>query len=262
MRLKKRGRRKSHVTLSLYLFHRRVFLLHWYLRKKNSRRTFLRYMGMKRWKSIFLAGFKADCVADQACFNARQQKYDTRFAKPRYVTAVPLTDKKDLIAGDFEFHGQISKAEPVFIPKPASDLSDHLQYFAFVMPDNCMVNDGICKGDRIVAVRNVKPSHKDMVVCKLPGLKTVTVRRFTVCSTASIYHLYEGGSINPYPVLEKDADDIFLGVVVSVQRRYYPGKLPQEWEYEEYMQEVRDNPSAALNVAGFENIAGSENQEG
>lgn len=63
MRLKKRGRRKSHVTLSLYLFHRRVFLLHWYLRKKNSRRTFLRYMGMKRWKSIFLAGFKADCAA-------------------------------------------------------------------------------------------------------------------------------------------------------------------------------------------------------
>lgn len=248
---KKRGRKKSHVTLNLYLFHRKIFLLRWYLRKKKSRRLFARYMGMKRWKYILLSGFRSDCRKDQDKFNDNQQRYDTRFAKPKNITAVPLLKAKNILKGDFEVPPPLYKAEPVFIPKMPV-FEGQLQYFAFTMPDNCMVNDGICKGDRIVAIRNIKPSHRDMVVCKLPGISTVTVRRFTVSINPGLYYLYEGGTINPLPIY--DTLDLIIGVVVNIQRNFYPGKLPREWEFEEYLNEIRQNPETAPEMPGSDMV--------
>ena len=108
------------------------------------------------------------------------------------------------------------------------------------MADNCMVHDGICKGDRIVAVKNVSPAHGDLVACTIPGKKVVTVRRFAVTSDCLMYNLFEGGTTNGRVLPDDQMDKVILGVVVNVQRSYQPGHLPEDWEYNEFLQSRKE----------------------
>ena len=96
------------------------------------------------------------------------------------------------------------------------------------MPDNCMLMDGICVGDRIVAAGNLRPCHGDLVVCRIPGLKLVTVRRYAGTSNPSFFDLYEGGTTNP--LFASEYENLICGVVVGVSRTYLPGRLPRPWE--------------------------------
>ena len=91
-----------------------------------------------------------------------------------------------------------------------------------------MVHDGICKDDKIVAARNLRPGNGDLVACRIPGVKTITVRRFRGTSNPSLYFLYEGGMVNP--LFAAEIEKLIYGVVVGLERAYWPRRLPRPWE--------------------------------
>lgn len=220
---KKRGRKKSFLTLKRYLLIRTI------RRLQQSGRYYTREevataLGLDpRCGNTLFAAFVHTTAEEDRQTLEQQQKLMRSFRRSKKITAVPVLEVKDIYRRDFTLKKTMSKQELVTVPKDI-DFGEKLQYFAFVMPDNCMLHDGICKNDRIIAVRNVRPTHGDMVACKIPGVKTVTVRRFGVLSNPSFFELYEGGTSNALFCAE--IENLIIGVVVGVERTYRPGRLP------------------------------------
>ncbi|MBQ9786910.1 MAG: hypothetical protein IJW33_01930 [Lentisphaeria bacterium] len=140
------------------------------------------------------------------------------------LTTVPVLSQEEIVYRDEEWM-DTPERQTVFIPKDRV-FGEDIHYFSFVMPDNCMLHDGICKDDVIIAGSNLRPTHGDLAVCRIPGSKHITVRRFVSTSRPQIFELYEGGSRNP--MLGYDIEKLIYGVVLNIQRSYHPGRLPFE----------------------------------
>lgn len=224
---KRRGRKRSIIDARRFLFYRRLALAVNDPRPM-TREQFAAALGIDpRTVNTMSAAFIRTPPEEHLQQRLRQRDDDERFCTPERLTGVPLLETEDIYRRDFIPKGDPEELDAVTFPKD-EQLGSRLHYFAFTMEDDCMVMDGICAGDRIVAVRNVRPCRGDMVVCRIPGLKVITVRRYADTSNPSFFDLYEGGTTNPLFACEYE--NLIYGVVVAVERIYRPGRLPQPWE--------------------------------
>lgn len=219
----KRGRKKSFITLRSALFTRRL-----YLAVKNghnrSLEAFGKAIGLPEYllNTMTSAFTRSNPEADRAQ-NELQQQRDENFCRPENLTAIPMLEAKDILKHDLREKSPLTAGNAAAIVKfPV--FGEKLHYFGFIMPDGCMLHDGICKGDKIIAASNLRPANGDMVVCRLPGVKTITVRRYSATGRPELFDLYEGGTVNP--VLCTWGEKLIYGVVIGVERSYLPGRLP------------------------------------
>ena len=222
---KKRGRKKFPLSIKHFLWSQRI---EGYKMSglPYTREGFAAALGLdpKMVNTIVSAFLETPEEQDQLN-RETQAAVDKSFCKPRNLTAVPILEQEDILRRDFSLKQSLRKLHAVTIAKEPR-FGDRLHYFAFIMPDNCMLMDGVCKGDKIVAASNLRPSHGDLVVCRIPGLQLISVRRYSGTCNPALYDLYEGGSTNP--VLVQAGEKRIYGVVVGLERNYWPGRLPEE----------------------------------
>lgn len=221
---KKRGRKPSNMTLKRFLLLRALDNIR-RSGKRLTREEFAAVLGINpRYVNTMAAAFERTTPEVDRQNREFQDKFDAEYDKNGKVTAVPLLTPQEIMQRDFSWHGADGEREAVCIPKEVVDYSSRFHYFAFVMPDNCMLHDGICKGDMIAAIANVRPTQGDMVVCRIPGTEMITVRRYAVTCNPVIFDLYEGGTTNPMQAYE--IEKLIYGTVLCVVRRYWPRRLP------------------------------------
>ena len=139
------------------------------------------------------------------------------YVKTRRCGRVPLLKDQDVICLHQNKYVTIRGKQK----KPVSIVcKQELLCYAFVMPDNKMQNDGICKGDIIVAAENIRYGHDDLVICRIPGCDNITVRRFSSTSIPGAFDLTEYNGENPLMVTERN--DAIFGVVLEIDRDYHP----------------------------------------
>lgn len=224
---KRRGRKKSTQNVRRMLFWRRIYQVAKHC-PELSREEFAAAIGLNPLCVNTMAAAFIRCTDEEMKQQQElQDKLDKYYCKSRRLTSVPLLDAENVLNHDFEIKNPLNKQEAVSITKEPK-YGDRLHYFAFTMPDNCMVHDGICKDDKIVAARNLRPGNGDLVACRIPGVKTITVRRFRGTSNPSLYFLYEGGMVNP--LFAAEIEKLIYGVVVGLERAYWPRRLPRPWE--------------------------------
>ncbi|MBO7329143.1 MAG: hypothetical protein J6W00_10285 [Lentisphaeria bacterium] len=219
---KRRGRKKSLMTLGYFLYKRKVMLLK---RKKDlTREEFFAGLGIKKKFNFFYGAWvrmTEQAIEDNKAF---QKKFDEKTDKVNGLTAIPILTQDEILYRQLTWR-EVENRDSFCIPREP-EFGEDLQYFGFIMPDNCMVNDGICKGDRIAAAANLRPTHGDLVVCRIPSLNLITVRRYAVTCSPWQFDLYEGGAANPMPAW--GIEELIYGVVVDVQRSYWPRRLPKK----------------------------------
>jgi len=218
---KKRGRKKSLITLGYFLYHRKVRILH--RKKVRSREAFLRGLGIRKKMDFSAPPWQRMTLKEIAENQKFQHLLERKVNKDRRVVTVPVLTQEEIFARNNEWR-KVRNREKFFV---SADFlyGEYFFYFGMIMPDNCMVNDGICKGDRIAAVSNLRPGEGDMVVCRIPGTNHITVRRFVFTASMLFHTLYEGGTTNP--MLVQKEENLIYGVVVDVQRFYRPSRLPK-----------------------------------
>ncbi|MBE6356154.1 MAG: hypothetical protein E7058_03470 [Lentisphaerae bacterium] len=231
---RKRGRKKCPMTLRNYLFLRALYLA---ARDgdTSSREGFAEALGLS-YKLVNTMASAFERIHPDICkAQAKlQQERDDAFCRPENLTAVPMLEIDDILQRDYREKAPLEGKKAAAIVKEPR-FGERLHYFGFFMPDGCMVNDGICKGDKIIAASNVRPTNGDLVACRIPGLHTVTVRRYVTTGNPALFDLYEGGTINPMPTVW--SDNAIYGVVVEVQRSYWPRRLPLQDLPEKYRRE-------------------------
>ncbi|MBR7120651.1 MAG: hypothetical protein IKC94_00230 [Lentisphaeria bacterium] len=222
---RKRGRPKGVIDVKRLLFYSRVKRII-NSGQRLTREEFAAALGFKPYcVNTMTTAFDRTSPADNRDNRIRQEKIDRRFCKQQQITMVPVLDSEQILNKEFP---PVKKGMQTFPLEKEPKYGRHLHYFGFIMPDNCMLMDGICKGDRIAAVRNIRPCDGDLVACRMPNTRIVTVRRFAETCNPVIFDLYEGGTLNPFWTLE--SEQLIQGVVVGVVRDYWPGKMPRRWE--------------------------------
>ena len=222
-----RGRPRSYLTLDRFFFQRKLFLVR-NSGKRYSREEFAAALGMEpRAVNTMSAAFIPHTPEENEQQQELQKSIDKNFCNDQNVTAVPLFSQQEILQRDFSMKNFSEESEISLMAKEPR-YGSKMYYFALIMPDNCMLHDGICKGDKIIAVRNVRPGHGDLVVCRIPGVDVITVRRFAKICNPQLFDLYEGGSTNPF--IGTEIEDMIYGVVVNVERSYWPSRMPQPWE--------------------------------
>ncbi len=223
---KKRGRPKKGLSLKHFLFYslvRRVLSSG----KRYTREEFAAALGFKPYcVNTMTTAFARSKPEDNRDNRERQVKIDRNFCKRENISCIPILTSEQILNKEFP---PVRKGAMETFPIPREPkYGKHLHYFGFIMPDNCMLMDGVCKGDRIVAVRNINPCDSDLVACRMPNTRTVTVRRYAETCNPFLFDLYEGGTLNPFWALE--TENLIQGVVVGVVRDYWPKKMPRRWE--------------------------------
>ena len=221
---RKRGRKKNPMTLKRYLFQRRLYLAV-KAGKLRTREEFAEAIGLNpRLINTMAAAFERIDPEIRKARDKVQAARDQAFCRPENLTSVPILDPEEILNRTFGEKTPPDGTNAVAIVKEPR-FGHRLHYFGFIMPDGCMLHDGICKGDKIIAASNVRPTNGDLVVCHLPGIRTITVRRYVTTGNPALFDLYEGGTINPMPAVW--SENLTYGVVVAVERAYWPGRLPE-----------------------------------
>jgi len=220
---KKRGRKKNVVNLRRLLFLRSLIKAG-RSNKSGTREEFASALGLDpRAVNTLAAAFIRCSDAENILWQQRQQEIDRQMNTPEGKLTIPLLEAGDILRRDFEPKTSLDNSNTVQIDKDP-DFWEKMHIFGFVMPDNCMLMDGICINDRIAAVHNIRPTIGDMVACTIPGTSAVTVRRYVTTGNPSVYELFEGGTINP--MRANEIEDLILGVVIDIRRSYRPLRLP------------------------------------
>lgn len=226
-RKKPRGRPKSYMTLRRLIFQRALYVIRT-SGKRYSREEFAALLGLNpKAVNTMSAAFQRIPDEENERLLELQNKIDKSFCKPKNLTAVPIYTPEEIMRRDYSIKTPLTKLNAVTMEKEPK-YGWRMHYFAMIMPDNCMLHDGICKGDKIIAARNVRPGHGDLVVCRIPEINVITVRRYAVTCNSSLFDLYEGGTINPFIITEME--NLIYGVVVGIERNYWPIRLPRPWE--------------------------------
>lgn len=217
---KKRGRKQSLVDARRLLILRRFAMAN---NRGLSREEFAAAIGIDpRTMNSLSSAFLPVSDSEKRAIRKRQHAFDSA-CDPTDFVAIPVCDEELLAEGKITPPKTSEKCEVVIVPRDKC-FGNMMDCFAFVMPDNCMLSDGICEGDRIVAVKNIRPAHGDMVACRIPGTSGITVRRIAGTCNPFLFDLYEGGTSNPLSFI--DLEDLIRGVVIFVQREYLPGRMP------------------------------------
>ncbi|MBE6364886.1 MAG: hypothetical protein E7053_03935 [Lentisphaerae bacterium] len=240
---KKRGRPKGKVDLKRLLFMSRIKRLK-DSGKRFTREEFAAALGFKPYcVNTMTTAFGYSDPQDNVDNRERQEKIDRNFCKRELISCIPILTSEQILNREFPpVRKDVMETFPI-IREPK--YGKYLHYFGFIMPDNCMLMDGVCKGDRIVAVRNINPCDGDLVACRMPNTRTVTVRRYAETCNPFLFDLYEGGTLNPFWSLETEG--LIQGVVVNVVRDYWPKKMPRKWEpVREVPTYVSDTPESVM----------------
>ena len=219
---RKRGRRKDSVNLQRLLFLRTVIKAG---RNGNpgSREEFASAIGIDpRTANTLSAAFIRCSAEEDRIWQKRQAKIDRQMNTPADKFSIVMLDAENIIRRDFEPGKNVTPENTVIIGKDP-EFGHKMHRFGFIMPDNCMLSDGICRHDRIVAAANIRPAHGDMVACIIPGSRMVTIRRYASTDNPGVFELLEGGTCNP--MRANEVEGLLRGVVVSVQRNYLPRRL-------------------------------------